>query len=58
MGTKQRLGSEITNWAKALVRFCFHFSFARSPLTDSREHPSYKETNKKQKAKRVGADYR
>ena len=59
MGTKQRLGSEITNWARALVRFCFHFSFSRSPLTDSREHPSYKETKKKkQKAKRVGADYR
>ena len=47
MGTKQRLGSEITNWARALVRFCFYFSFSRSLLTDSREHPSYKETKKK-----------
>ena len=65
MGTKQRLGREITNWARALVRFCFYFHFLvpRSPFPvlvtcDSREHPSYKETKKNQKAKRVGADYR
>ena len=31
-GTKQRIGNENTDRARAQVRFCSHFSFSPSPL--------------------------
>ena len=32
MGEKERIGNEVTERARAEVRFCFHFSFSRSPF--------------------------
>ena len=32
MGTRQRIKNEVTDRARVQVRFCFHFSFSRSPL--------------------------
>ena len=32
MGEKERIGNEVTERARTEVRFCFHFSFSRSPF--------------------------
>ena len=32
MGEKERIGNEVTERARAEVRFCFHFSFSRFPF--------------------------